>query len=100
MTDHDKTIPDSIDDLQSPRQAGRGPRPSRAESAHHSGSCIREIGRVVRTRRGVRPVYISIGHLITLDDAVRLTLDCCTKYRLPEPTRLAHNEVSRLRLTG
>ncbi len=56
-----------------------------------------EIGRVVRTQRGVRPVYVSIGHLITLDDAVRLTLESCTKFRLPEPTRLAHAEVSRLR---
>lgn len=51
------------------------------------------IGRVVRTREKVKPVYISVGHRMTLEDAVRLTLECCAGYRLPEPTRLAHNFV-------
>lgn len=58
------------------------------------------LGRVVRTRAGVKPLFISVGHRITLDDAVRLTLRCCTKYRLPEPTRLAHRLVTRLRAAG
>ena len=48
------------------------------------------IGRVVRTRDGVKPLYVSIGHLIGLDAAVQLVLACCRGYRLPEPTRLAH----------
>jgi deoxyribonuclease V len=48
------------------------------------------IGAVVRTRDGVKPLYVSIGHLIDLPSAVRLVLDCCRGYRLPEPTRLAH----------
>lgn len=48
------------------------------------------IGQVVRTRTGVKPLYVSIGHLIDLPSAVRLVLDCCRGYRLPEPTRLAH----------
>jgi deoxyribonuclease V len=48
------------------------------------------IGAVVRTKTGVKPVYISIGHMIDLPSAVKWTLACCRGYRLPEPTRLAH----------
>ncbi len=55
------------------------------------------IGRVVRTRDGVRPVYVSVGHQLSLEDAVRITRSCCTRYRLPEPTRQAHQLVTRLR---
>ncbi len=57
----------------------------------HDGDLV---GRVLRTRRGVKPVYVSVGHQITLPQTVRLTLRCCTKYRLPEPTRLAHQLVT------
>jgi deoxyribonuclease V len=55
------------------------------------------IGAVLRTRRGVRCVYVSVGHRVTLDDAVSLVLDCLTRYRQPEPTRRAHQLVTRLR---
>ncbi len=48
------------------------------------------IGAVVRTRRDVKPLFISIGHKIDLSSAIRWALDCCRGYRLPEPTRLAH----------
>lgn len=48
------------------------------------------IGAAVRTRTGVSPVYVSVGHRIDLETAVALTLGCCRKHRLPEPTRLAH----------
>ncbi len=48
------------------------------------------IGAVVRTRDGVRPVFVSIGHRVDLRAAVALVLDCATRYRLPEPTRWAH----------
>jgi len=47
------------------------------------------IGAVVRTRRGVRPVYVSPGHRVGLETAIRFTLGCVTRYRLPETTRLA-----------
>ncbi len=47
------------------------------------------IGMVVRTRPGVRPVYVSIGHRVGLERAVELVLACCRGFRLPEPTRLA-----------
>ena len=55
------------------------------------------VGAVLRTRDGVRPVFVSIGHRITLPDAVRLVLRCGGGYRLPEPTRLAHQYVTRER---
>ena len=55
------------------------------------------IGAVVRTRTNVKPLFISVGHRCTLDDAIRLTLGCTTRYRLPEPTRLAHQAVSRIK---
>ena len=48
------------------------------------------IGAVLRTRKDVKPLYISVGNRITLDEAVRQVINCCRGYRLPEPTRLAH----------
>ena len=48
------------------------------------------IGGVLRTRTGVKPLYISVGHRVELPTALDLVLQCCVKYRLPEPTRLAH----------
>lgn len=47
------------------------------------------IGEVVRTRDGVKPVYVSVGHLIDLAGAVEVVLACGRGYRLPEPTRQA-----------
>ena len=55
------------------------------------------IGAVVRTRNNVRCVYISVGHRADLEDSVVLVLACCTRYRLPEPSRLAHQLVTRHR---
>jgi deoxyribonuclease V len=55
------------------------------------------IGRVLRTREGVSPVYVSVGNRIDLGSAVDLVLACCAKYRLPESTRQAHNAANRLR---
>lgn len=48
------------------------------------------VGAAVRTKQRVKPLYISIGHKIDLPGAIRIVLDCCRGYRLPEPTRLAH----------
>lgn len=56
-----------------------------------------QIGAVVRTRDGVKPVYVSIGHRATLPSAIRLVLACGKGYRLPEPTRAAHQLVTRHR---
>ncbi len=48
------------------------------------------IGAVLRTRDNVKPLFISIGHMVDLPAAVQWVLNCCRGYRLPEPTRLAH----------
>lgn len=48
-----------------------------------------EIGAVLRTRRRVRPLFISIGHRVTLATAITFVLDCGRGYRLPEPCRIA-----------
>ncbi len=48
------------------------------------------IGVALRTRRGVKPVYVSIGHKVDLPAAIHWVLACCRGYRLPEPARLAH----------
>lgn len=48
------------------------------------------IGAAVRTRVGVKPVYVSPGQRIDLPTALRYVLACCRGYRLPEPCRLAH----------
>ncbi len=55
------------------------------------------IGKVLRTRTGVKPLFVSIGHQVSLDQSVRLILNLCRRYRQPEPIRLAHREVNQLR---
>jgi deoxyribonuclease V len=47
------------------------------------------IGAVVRTRSKVKPLFVSIGHRINLQDSINMVLRCCSKYRLPETTRRA-----------
>jgi len=61
-------------------------RGSRAQLVHQG----EVIGAVVRTRDGVKPVYVSIGHRVDLETAVRLVLQSTTRFRLPEPIRAAH----------
>jgi deoxyribonuclease V len=56
------------------------------------------IGAALRTRTDVKPVYVSVGHKCTLDDAKKTILDCTTRYRLPEPSRLAHQLVGKTKL--
>jgi deoxyribonuclease V len=57
-----------------------------------------EIGVVLRTRTNVKPVFVSVGHKCTLGDAIKVVLECTTKYRLPEPSRLAHQLVGQTKL--
>ncbi|MBD1896621.1 deoxyribonuclease V [Coleofasciculus sp. FACHB-129] len=47
------------------------------------------IGAVLRTRTGVKPVYVSSGHRVSLETAIDYVMRCTTKYRLPETTRIA-----------
>jgi deoxyribonuclease V len=56
-----------------------------------------QIGVVLRTRDGVKPLYISPGHRCDHAGAVRLTLAATTRYRMPEPTRRADQLVGALR---
>ena len=71
-----------------PRQAGRhSPLVHRNET----------IGAVLRTCTDIKPVFVSVGHRLTLTDAVRIVMQCVTRYRLPEPARLAHQLVTRHR---
>ncbi|HKJ95302.1 MAG TPA: deoxyribonuclease V [Gammaproteobacteria bacterium] len=53
------------------------------------------IGTVLRTRRGVRPLYVSPGHLVTHEEAADWVLACCPRFRLPEPIRAADRIASR-----
>lgn len=55
------------------------------------------IGAVLRTRPGVKPLYVSGGHRIALESAVDLVLACTGRYRLPETTRAAHRLASVIR---
>jgi deoxyribonuclease V len=48
-----------------------------------------QIGVVLRTRVGVKPLYVSVGHRISLPSAIAFVMSCVTKYRLPETTRAA-----------
>lgn len=57
------------------------------------------IGTVLRTHTNVKPVFVSLGHKCTIDDAAKIVLACSVKYRIPEPTRLAHKLVSKYRIT-
>jgi deoxyribonuclease V len=49
----------------------------------------KRVGSVLRTRDGVKPVFVSPGHLVDHASSRRIVLACTTRYRLPEPTRLA-----------
>lgn len=55
------------------------------------------IGAVLRTKDNVKPVFISPGHRMDVRGSISLIHQCIGKYRLPEPTRLAHNAVNQFR---
>ncbi len=55
------------------------------------------IGLAVRTRDGVKPIFVSVGHRVSLATARRLVLRWSPRFRIPEPIRWAHHEVSRRR---
>jgi deoxyribonuclease V len=57
----------------------------------------REVGAVLRSRTGIRPLFVSPGHKMDAATAVRIVLRCCTRYRIPEPTRRAHLLVTAMR---
>lgn len=71
-----------------------GPRRGARTTLRDKGETI---GLVLRTRSSVRPMFVSAGHLLDLEEAARLTLRCSDGYRMPKPTRWADRFVGRLR---
>lgn len=61
----------------------------------HKGEII---GQVVRTRTSVKPVFVSVGYGLPLQDCVKWTLEVSPRFRLPEPIRQAHAEAARKRV--
>jgi len=64
-----------------------GPRKGRWTRLHHGGKAV---GGVLRTRDHVKPLFVSPGYGVGIAPAVRLALLCTGRYRIPEPTRRAH----------
>lgn len=56
-----------------------------------------QIGVLLRTKRNVKPIYVSPGHLITHTEAASIALTCTRAHRIPEPTRVAHELANELR---
>lgn len=56
-----------------------------------------EVGAVLRTRSGIRPLFVSPGHLITITEALAAVLHCAVRYRLPEPQRVADRLAAQLK---
>lgn len=54
-------------------------------------------GFALRTKNAVKPVYISPGHRISVEQSLELVTQCVGKYRIPEPTRIAHEKVNLFR---
>jgi len=62
---------------------------------YHKGE---RIGMVVRTRRNVKPIFISPGYGIGFESSLDWVLKCAVKYRIPVPTRMAHIEVTKFKM--
>jgi deoxyribonuclease V len=55
------------------------------------------IGYAIRSKSNVNPVFISPGNLVDLSDSIEIMKKCFGNYRIPEPTRLAHELVNKFR---
>ncbi len=77
--------------------ADPGPRKGDSASLLLEGSVV---GAAVRTRAGVKPVFVSPGHLADLPTSVSLVLALCSRYRIPDPARRAHQLTQEIRGRG
>lgn len=66
------------------------PGPNRGDEAAIIDPAGRRIGSVLRSRDRTKPLYVSIGHLVSLKKAVSIVLACTNRFRIPEPLREAH----------
>lgn len=80
------------------RLVGEGQEPAR-EAGSYNALIWKEkqVGLILRTRTGIKPLYLSPGHRITLPECLAITLGCVTTYRLPLPIRQADLLSRRLR---
>lgn len=58
------------------------------------------VGYAVRSRSGVSPIYVSPGHLCSLEDAVKVVMSVTRKYRLPDPIRFVHKLSNEARVSS
>jgi deoxyribonuclease V len=56
-----------------------------------------QIGAALRTRDGVSPIFVSVGHRVSLPSAVKMVLACTDGYRIPKPQREADHWVKELK---
>lgn len=74
-------------------------KPVKAKKGNYSDLVYKDkiIGAVLRTRDNVKPLFVSPGNRCTIADCISIVLNSTTKYRLPEPARLAHQTVTNLK---
>ena len=71
-----------------------GPAAGDSSPLTHAGE---QVGLVLRTKDRTNPIFVSVGHRVDLPSAVRVLRACVTRYRIPEPTRLADVEVAKVK---
>ena len=79
------------------RRATSDRRPATRSSAGKRATSSKVIGAVLRTRRKVKPIYVSVGHRIDLKSAIDVVLNCLDRTRIPKPTREADHLVGELK---
>lgn len=73
------------------RLCGEAPAPPKRKGAYTTLKDDGEtLGAVLRTQPGAKPIYVSIGHKLSLKTAIKIALDTTRNHRLPEPLRAAH----------
>lgn len=73
------------------------PGPFRGNRSNITDKRGRRIGVVLRTRDHIRPIYVSIGHMVSLEKAIEIVLSCTPRFRVPAPIRAAHKLASECR---